>query len=131
MSKRPLDEDRVIPITAVEFHILLALAGRQFSGYGIMQECEVDSEGLVRIGPGTIYPALTRLARAGWIVEAERLPGRGSPHDRRLYRPTTTGYLVLQWETDRLRRAAHLAEARLAAARRASTPAAPAADLLS
>ncbi len=113
MSKRPLNEDHVIPLTPPEFHLLLALAGRPLSGYGIMQECEVDSEGLVQPGSGTIYPALKRFSRNGWVTEEQRGPGRGSHHDRIVYTLTDTGRLVLSWEADRLRRAANLAEHRL------------------
>jgi DNA-binding PadR family transcriptional regulator len=53
-----------------EFHILLALAGGELHGYGIMQEVERASAGAVRLGPGTLYGAIKRMLRAGWVEEA-------------------------------------------------------------
>lgn len=50
-----------------EFQVLLALAGGQRHGYGIMQEVERSSGGAIRLGPGTLYGAIKRMLDAGWI----------------------------------------------------------------
>ena len=53
-----------------EFQILLALAGQQRHGYGIMQEIARQSGERIRIGPGTLYGAIKRMQAAGWIIES-------------------------------------------------------------
>ncbi|MDB5320953.1 MAG: hypothetical protein JWN40_2584 [Phycisphaerales bacterium] len=54
-----------------EFQILLALAGKERHGYGIMQEIARQSGGAIRVGPGTLYGAIKRMQAAGWIVESK------------------------------------------------------------
>ncbi len=67
----------------VEFEILLALAGGQLHGYGIMQQVESRSGGVIRLGPGTLYGAIKRMTRAGWIETSE--PGADDDARRRCY----------------------------------------------
>jgi len=52
-----------------EFQILLALAGQERHGYGIMQEIARQSGERIRVGPGTLYGAIRRMQAAGWITE--------------------------------------------------------------
>ena len=53
-----------------EFQILLALAGQERHGYGIMQEIARQSGDRIRVGPGTLYGAIKRMQTAGWITES-------------------------------------------------------------
>jgi DNA-binding PadR family transcriptional regulator len=108
----------------VEFHILLALAADERHGYSILQEVAELTDGDLTLEPGTLYRALHRMLKDGWIVETDRrLPreseaGRRGPRDarpgdrgprseniderRRYYRLTPLGRRVATAEADRL-----------------------------
>jgi len=58
-------------LTRAEFHVLLALQHGSRHGYGVMQDVETLSQGRLRLGPGTLYTAIKRLAASGLIVECE------------------------------------------------------------
>jgi DNA-binding PadR family transcriptional regulator len=88
------------PLTPAVFHILLALADGDKHGYAIMQEVDVQTEGRVRMGPGTLYGSLDRLLESRLIEECS-----GSGERRRYYRLTANGKHALQAEADRLNRA--------------------------
>ena len=49
--------------------IMASLAGGPKHGYALMQE--IASEAGVRLGPGTLYGALSRLEDAGYVVACE------------------------------------------------------------
>lgn len=67
--------------------MLASLAAGPKHGYAVMQD--VAAAAGVSMGPGTLYGAIARLERRGWI---ERLPA----HDRRHpYRLTSEGRAVL------------------------------------
>lgn len=67
--------------------ILISLAGDDRHGYAITQDVEQFSG--VRIGPGTLYGALSRLEAQGWIMPLETV-------DRRQpYRLTPSGLSAL------------------------------------
>ena len=44
----------VVPLTPAVFHILLALFGKERHGYDVMFQVKVDSQGAVKMGPGTL-----------------------------------------------------------------------------
>jgi DNA-binding PadR family transcriptional regulator len=75
-----------MPLTRVEFHVLLALMGGSGHGYAIMRDVEALTGGRLRIGPGTLYTAIKRLVNAGLIEEYDGDSGR-----RRCYRLTRKG----------------------------------------
>ena len=75
----------------VEFQILLALAGEERHGYGIMQEVERRSGGAVKLGPGTLYGAIKRMLQAGWIDERPADGTGDDPRRRCYYRLTPAG----------------------------------------
>ena len=55
--KRPSPEPGdFLPLTPAIAHILLALADGEKHGYAIMGAAEELSDGLVRLGPGTLQP---------------------------------------------------------------------------
>jgi DNA-binding PadR family transcriptional regulator len=84
-------------------HILLALAGGERHGYGIMQDVDGRTEGHVRLWPATLYGAIRRMLAAGLIEEASP-PTRPDSDDqrRKYYRLTDSGRRVLARETERL-----------------------------
>jgi DNA-binding PadR family transcriptional regulator len=88
-----------------EFHILLALAGDDRHGYAILQEVEQLTGGELRLEPGTLYRALHRMLREGWVAESGRRPAaRDDDERRRYYRLTPSGRRVATAEADRLAR---------------------------
>jgi DNA-binding PadR family transcriptional regulator len=92
-----------LPLTPAVFHILIALADGEAHGYAIMQEVSERSEGSVRLGPGTLYGAISRLLDEGLIEEcAERPDPEMDDERRRYYRLTNLGGRVLAAETERL-----------------------------
>lgn len=95
------DFDQFLPLSAAALHILLALAGEDRHGYGIMREVARQSDGRYKLGPGTLYDNLQRLLDQG-IVE-ERSPGsRGDDPRRRYYRLSRFGRGLLATEIARL-----------------------------
>ena len=54
------------------FHILLALSSGGRHGYGIMKQVEVDSQGKVNMGAGTLYGSLKRMLDAGLVKESDK-----------------------------------------------------------
>ena len=76
-----------------DFQILLALAGQERHGYGIMQEIARQSKERIRVGPGTLYGAIKRMQAAGWIVESAAASRSDEEDARRTcyYRLTPTG----------------------------------------
>ena len=87
----------------IHLHMLLALADGDLHGYGIKQLVERQSDGIVKLGPGTLYEALQRLEHSGLIVEVEP-PAQDDERPRRFYRLTRQGWSVLRDEIDRLQR---------------------------
>ena len=79
----------------IEFQILLALAGRERHGYGIMKEIGRQSGGRVRVGPGTLYGAIKRMLATEWIEETDSPSAHADeePDARRTsyYRLTASG----------------------------------------
>lgn len=98
------DPRRYLPLSPQQFHILLALAGGERHGYGIIRDVESRTDGALRLGTGTLYTAVARLLALDLVAEATHRPARGEKDDerRRYYRLTTTGRTVLEAETARL-----------------------------
>jgi DNA-binding PadR family transcriptional regulator len=95
------------------FHILLALADRERHGYAIMQEVAANSDGQVRMGPGTLYGTIKRMLAAGLIAESDERPDPELDDERRrYYRLTDLGGRVLSAEVNRLENAVRIAQAK-------------------
>lgn len=101
-----------LPLSSASLHILLALAGDDLHGYGIMQEVATQSGGVYKIGPGTLYDNLQKLIPCGWVQELGPRRGDDDPR-RRYYRLTDTGRDVLKDETARLAQVVREARSRL------------------
>jgi DNA-binding PadR family transcriptional regulator len=92
--------DDHLPLAPATLHILLALAGENLHGYGIMQEVSRQSEGRYTPGPGTLYDNLQRLMKQRLVQEVDNLPDENSR--RRTYRLSSLGEKVLSAEIARL-----------------------------
>jgi len=77
--------DRFLPLKPQWFHILLALAGEEQHGYGIMQEVLDRTGGKVHLWPATLYGTLARLIDAELIQESEERPAAELDDARRRY----------------------------------------------
>jgi DNA-binding PadR family transcriptional regulator len=88
-------------LTPAVFHILLALAGGERHGYGILKEVLRHTDGTVRLGPGTIYGTLQRLMESGWVEESDG-PAAAIDERRRHYRLTRGGRQALEAEVHRM-----------------------------
>ena len=112
------DSGKRPPLSSATLHILLALAGGDLHGYGIIQEVTRNSSGHYRLGPGTLYDNLKKLMDAGWVADAPS-PRRKSTKedDRRFYTLTRKGKDALAAEVDRLQSVVSKAKLRLQEAR--------------
>src|SRR5215471_13235407 len=96
MPRRTLD-----PFPSAAFHILLALADGDLHGYGIMREVSEQTEGRMRLGPGTLYGSIRTLLREELIQEVDG-PADNSSERRRYYRLTPAGRKLARSEADRM-----------------------------
>jgi len=93
------------PLTPAVLHILLALSTQERHGYGIMKQVESDSQGTVKMGPGTLYGSIGRMIDAGLIRESDRKVDPEIDDARRVYyKITGAGRKALAAELDRYRR---------------------------
>src|SRR5438093_13585950 len=92
-----------MPLRLVEFHILVALAAEERHGYAIIQEAARLTGGELQLEPGTLYRALHRMLKDGWVVESARRPAADLDDERRrYYRLTPLGRRVASAEAERL-----------------------------
>ena len=86
--------------------ILVSLAEGPKHGHAIL----LDIEALTgqRLGPGTLYGAITRLEERGWIQPL------AAEDRRRPYKLTAAGRGVLRFRLESLRKMARVGQARLA-----------------
>ncbi len=90
---------RFLPLSEPTYLILASLTQPRH-GYGIMQDVEAVSGGRVRLGPGTLYGALTNLLQQKLI---RRSGETGDGKDRRkVYALTPLGEMVLVLEGERI-----------------------------
>ena len=73
--------------------VLAALAGGPSHGYGIIQETRARSGGAFDLPEGTIYPALHRLEKGGYL--SSHWATAESGRKRRVYRMTRRGQRAL------------------------------------
>ena len=96
------DPERLLPLTPLSLHILLALAAGARHGYGLMKEVRERSRGAINPATGTVYLALQRLEEAGLVGDA----GLETPPDggvaRRSWAITPFGRRVAAAEARRL-----------------------------
>lgn len=98
MPKRKLD-----PLPSAAFHILLSLADEDRHGYGIMRQVSEQTEGRMRLGPGTLYGSIQSLLQEKLIEEtAGGDAGRADQERRRYYRLTAAGRKLARAEAERM-----------------------------
>ena len=98
-------ELKLVPLTEATFLILASLNSPKH-GYAIMQDVSTWSGGQTKLGPGTLYGALTKLLEQGLI---ERACDSASGDERRKqYVLTSSGRHIVELECDRLESIARL-----------------------
>jgi len=98
-----MPKTKLTPLPQAAFQILLALAGEDLHGYGIMLRVLDQSEGKIKLGPGTLYSSIQSLAEGGLIEEIEAKKSSYSGDERRkYYRLTSQGRSLAREEAQRL-----------------------------
>lgn len=101
------------PLTPAVFHILLALSTGERHGYGIMKQVEIDSQGKVTMGPGTLYGSLKRMLDTGLVRESDKRVDPEMDDERRIYyQITAAGAEALAAELERYQRIVTVAQQR-------------------
>jgi len=78
-----------------------------------MKQVEADSEGRVRMGPGTLYGSIGRMIDAGLIRESDKRVDPERDDERRVYyKITGAGQDALALELERYRRVVAVASHR-------------------
>ena len=99
-----------LALTAAVFYVLLSLSIKERHGYEILKYVAANSEGRVRLGPGTLYTTLKRMLDAGLISE---LINRPEPENddarRRYYKLSPRGRSALGTELSGMQHALKLA----------------------
>ena len=98
---------RHLPLRSKVLHILLAMASGERHGYGIKKRVESSTEGLVRMGPGTLYETLHQLEERRFIGEVPAPSDAREHAQRRYYELTGLGRGVLEAEMQRLEKLVH------------------------
>ena len=93
------------PASDPELLILASLANGSKHGYAIMQDIESFSSN--KLGPGTLYTAITRLVEKGWIQP------EAAEHRQRPYRITGAGVQYLESQLESMRSIATIGLRRL------------------
>ncbi len=98
-----LDPTPHVPLAPAALHIVLALNRGERHGYALMSDVEDLSDGVIQLGPGTLYGTLKRLTKDGLIEQSDVRPDPSLDDDRRkYYRLTGLGEAVCAAEIQRL-----------------------------
>ena len=98
MRHRESLSSELLPGT-LEMLILKTLTRRAAHGYAIARHLERVSDDVLRVGESSLYPALQRLERKGWISSGWEDTERGRP--MKFYRLTAAGRKQLAVEASR------------------------------
>ena len=94
MAKNP--ERRDLFPGALEIMILQTLRLRPMHGYGLVKHIKQVSDNLLEVEEGSLYPALQRMLKEGWLESEIGTSAKGRP--TRIYRVTETGIGHLERE---------------------------------
>jgi len=98
-----MPKQKLNPLPFAAFQIMLALAGEDLHGYGIMRQVAQQTDGRIRLGPGTLYSSIQTLVEAKLIEGIEpREDARLGNERRRYYRLTSAGRKLARSEAERL-----------------------------
>ena len=94
MVKKP--EYRDLFPGALELMILKTLSRKPMHGYALAQRIKEISDDLLQIEEGSLYPALQRMLKAGWLESEMGLSARNRPV--RIFKLTQAGRKHLEQE---------------------------------
>ena len=77
--------------------ILKTLAAEPMHGWALSQRIQQQSEDFLRVGQGSLYPALQRLEQQGWIASEWQATQQNRP--AKYYTLTASGRKALSAET--------------------------------
>ena len=100
MARNPQHRD-LFP-GALELMILQSLRLKPMHGYALVKHIKQVSEDLLQVEEGSLYPALQRMLREGWLEAETGVSAKGRP--TRIYRLTDTGFRHLERETASMQR---------------------------
>lgn len=103
-----MPKQKLHPLPSAAFQILLALAGEDLHGYGIMRQVSEQTGGRMRLGPGTLYHSIQQMLEEGLIEEV----AAKSEQRRRYYRLTALGRKLARAEAERMADLLRVARAR-------------------
>ena len=107
MSKSKSFINMNVSLTPQIFYILLSLATKERHGYDIMKQVESDSQGKIKLGPGTLYGAIKRM------LDEKLISAVDSNHSRRkYYQLTEKGRMLFSNELRRYNEAVEIAKSR-------------------
>lgn len=81
---------------ALEIMILKTLRLKPMHGYALVKHIKQVSENLLQVEEGSLYPALQRMLREGWLESETGISAKGRP--TRIYRVTDAGVRHLEAE---------------------------------
>ena len=81
---------------ALELMILQTLSRKPMHGYALAQQIKCVSNDLLQIEEGSLYPALQRMLKAGWLESEMGLSARNRPV--RTFKVTEAGRKHLELE---------------------------------
>lgn len=87
---------------ALEMMILQTLRRGPLHGYALAQAIKQASDELVRVEEGSLYPALQRMLKAGWLSAEWGLSARN--RDVRVYKLTAAGRKQLECKVNAFER---------------------------
>jgi transcriptional regulator len=85
--------------------ILKSLAPEPMHGWALSKRIEQQSESILRVGQGSLYPALQRLEQQGWIASEWQTTEQNRP--AKYYTLTASGRRALAAETKSWRQYVH------------------------
>jgi PadR family transcriptional regulator, regulatory protein PadR len=94
MAKNPKHRD-LFP-GALEIMILQSLRYQPMHGYALVKHIKQVSEDLLQVEEGSLYPALQRMLKEGWLEAETGTSAKGRP--TRIYRLTDAGVRHLEKE---------------------------------
>ena len=98
-----MPKQKLNPLPSAAFQILLALVDDDLHGYAIMRQVADQTEGRMRLGPGTLYSSIQTLLEGRLIEEVgQRVDTKLGQERRRYYRLTSAGCRLVRSEAERL-----------------------------
>src|ERR1700676_2246091 len=81
---------------ALEILILESLRVKPMHGYALVNHIQQVSDDLLTVEEGSLYPALQRMLKEGWLESEAGISAKGRP--TRIFRVTEEGVLHLEQE---------------------------------